>query len=288
MKPRVVIVADVVGWAWDRKAQQLKRYLGDEFDVTIWYFVKQNNPPKGFDLYFTFDFNYVDHVCGPLIATGITAHVWPTWGEAKVRAWALRAAALHANSAMLLEEIRPFHDRVFYTPNGVDPVQFHRTRPRPLRDRLVVGHVGKPNPRKGAAIVEAACALAGVELRRIDRRYTDALDADQMREFYQDLHVLAVASDMDGTPNPALEAAACEVAVLSNRIGNMPEFIRTGQNGFLVERSAEALADKLVWMRENLPSVVEMGVEARCEIERAWTWEIMAENYRRMWREVLA
>lgn len=293
-RPRVAILADVRTWAWARKSEQLRRHLSGEFDVEVAYLYdrKPDPIPKGCDLYHTFEVFQASKLPanhGLPYVTGMTAHVWKTWeerhGAGTVARWASTARAFHANSVLLRDEMaellkRPIH----YVPNGVDENFFKRTRPRRVTDRLVVGFQGKPNPRKGHALVVEACRLAGVELRDNVRTHRDALDAEGMREFYQDLHVLAVQSDMDGTPNSALEAAACGVAVVGNRIGNLPELI-DGANGILVERSAESLAAAL---RSLTPArAVEMGISARRTIESAWTWRDLSANYARMWNEAL-
>jgi len=291
-RPRICIMADVPNWAWGRKARALRGALSDSFEIAIWYTSKEGQPPGDFDLFHTFDFPQVQRVPeGAPCVTGVTAHVWKTWGEERVRAWAKKAVALHANSRLLEAELEQFANQtvlglVVYTPNGVDAEFFHRTRPRRVDDHLVVGWVGKPNPRKGRAIVEDACAHAGVELRVIERKSGDALSAEEMREFYQDLHVLAVASDMDGTPNPALEAAACGVCVVSNRIGNMPEFIVDRWNGRLVaDRDSRVYVNPLFMDPEI---AVEMGVQARQTVLDAWTWTHQAEHYAELWGAALA
>jgi glycosyltransferase involved in cell wall biosynthesis len=296
-RPRVVIVADVRNWAWARKASALATHLADEFQIEVVYQYERppDAVPLGRDLYHTFEVFQLSRlsVGGARATTGITAHVWPTWerqhGPGTVRRWAEGARAFHANSLLLCDEMKRLLDRkIHYCPNGVDETFFRRTRPRQSDARLVVGWVGKPNPRKGREIVAEACARAGVELRTVERRHTTALSAEAMREFYQDLHVLAVASDMDGTPNPALEAAACGVAVVGNRIGNLPEFIIDGVNGRMVQRDSLALASALRVLALDIPRAVAMGGAARASIEAGWTWKRQARNYAALWREALA
>lgn len=287
-RPRVLILVDVPRWAWDRKARHLSRWLADSFDIAVWTLSTQGDPPPGFDLYHTFEFNQVDRIPPRArLVTGITAHVWRTWGEDKVRKWASRAVAVHANSRLLLDEMVPFHPALFYVPNGVDPVEFRRTRPRTVTDRLIVTHVGKPNPRKGSHIIAEACKQAGVELRLLQRRSGDAIGVDEMREWYQDAHVVAVASDMDGTPNPALEGAACEATIVSNAIGNMPEFIEHGSNGFLVGRDAHSIASALRLLSADLERAESMGRAARATVEREWTWQKQSAHYRALWTRAL-
>jgi glycosyltransferase involved in cell wall biosynthesis len=291
VKPRIAILSDVRAWCWARKAEALRAQLSDQFEIEVAHlYDKRPDPlPRGCDLYNTFEvFQARQLPAGLPYVTGMTAHVWQTWeqqhGPGTVRKWASGALAFHANSRLLEAEMQALLERpICYVPNGVDEQFFRRTRAR-RSSRLVVGWVGKPNPRKGSDIVAHACAAAGVELRTIERTHRNALGPEEMREFYQDLHVLAVQSDMDGTPNPALEAAACGVAVVSNRIGNMPEFI-DGKNGRLVERNADSLAAAL--RQIDVPDAVRMGDAARATVEAGWTWRHMAPNYASMWRAAL-
>jgi len=136
-----------------------------------------------------------------------------------------------------------------------------------------------------------------------------------MREWYQDLWLLVTCSDLDGTPNPMLEAASCEVALLSNPIGNMPEFLVPYGNGLVIPRPlagqkyddlvseggvpwyedpkrrmeiVEDLEQQLVWARTHSRAVEEMGRQDRWDILTGWTWEQQVEHVRWFWREVLA
>lgn len=295
--PRVLVIADVPNWAWARKATALKRYLAGRIDVSIVYSTDTSTTmairKAEHDLYHTFEVSQVGTVPqGWPMTTGITAHVVQTWEEKRpgqVREWAARAVGFHANSRMLQRELEAHLGRdVYYVPNGVDETFFRRTRKRAAGGKLVVGYVARPNVRKGPEIVEEACKRAGVEFRPVVRTWKTALTAEQMREFYQDIHVLAVSSDMDGTPNPALEAAACECAVVSNRIGNMPEFIRDGVNGFLTERTLDGLTASLSHLATRDRDRVEaMGRAARAAILDDWTWQKRAGNYAEMWERCL-
>lgn len=292
-KLRVPILADVPNWAWAKKAKSLKDCLAERFDIQVLFSTDHKSGPiiaaRNYDLLHTFEVNQAAGLPDVPFVTGVTAHVWQTWesryGEGTVRRWAQRARGIHANSWLLQREMESYLGRpVFYVPNGVDEAFYQRLRPRGA-SKLVVGFVGKDNPRKGHHIVTEACRKAGVELREVRRKADKALSSEDMREFYQDIHVLAVASDMDGTPNPALEAAACECAVVSTKIGNMPEFIEHGTNGLFVERSVDSMAAALQDLtRRPLEEVLEMGRAARRTVEAAWTWRQQAENYAEMWK----
>lgn len=295
MRPRICVLADTPNWAWYRKGEQYVRYLSDEFDVRLHH--QKGNMPSDwfeFDLVHLFEVSQTGHVDplyrgrGRLVA-GLTAHVWQTWGEARMREWASRCDALHGNSPMLVDELKQFHTHVHYLPNGVDAKFWQRTTPR--RDALTACHVGKPNPRKGGHMIIEACDNLGLPLLVCQRTSHIAHPPERIRDdFYSPTWMQITMSDMDGTPNCALEAASVGNMQISTRIGNMIEFIDNGHAnapGILIERSTEALEAALAWCQRHVEDVVSMGVEARRTVEREWTWAQQCEHVRAMWREVL-
>lgn len=290
-RPAVLLVADVKTWAWAKKAAQVMKHLSPHFRMNVWY--QKLDPPPDFgpyDVVHSFEFPQIDHLKDApreKVVTGITAHVWKTWGEERVRAWADRAVAVHANSVLLVEEMAHVLDqRVYYTPNGVCPQTYRRILER--EGPPVVGHVGKPHPRKGSDILREACDAANVQLRALQRKSGNALSEQEMVDWYQDVDVLLFASDMDGTPNPALEGAACECVIVSTPIGNMPEFIEDGMNGFLVGREPGGFARVLRLFKQSPELARAMGREARRTVLAGWTWKRQVAYYRRLWNDVVA
>lgn len=288
-KPKIVLVADARGWAWERKSMAIKKYLSDFFDFEIRYEPQMRNTDSTADLYLTFDFPGSQKVpAGCKYITGITAHVdWNVWGLSEVRRWASGATCLHANSKLLVNEVKErLGVEPFYVPNGVDHTIFYRDAPR---GKFTAGYVGKDQEQKGTDIIKRACELAGVPLKFNASRYysQDVLSASLMQKWYQDIWVQITCSIKDGTPNQALESAACENINIGNAIGNLPEFINTGVNGFLIERNCDAIVEKLIWCKNNTGSVIEMGRESLKTVLSGWTWEVMALNYKNMFMHAL-
>ena len=294
-KPKILLIADVKDWAWWLKGEFLQEHLSDEFDIDLictigpgctsqWDIQKQKN----YDFYFTFGYSYIDFLHAipkAKKATGVTAHRPPRMLKPKMD----QAGHLHANSIMLRNQLNSMgYAKVHYIPNGVDETLFRPVKPIPLhRDKIICGHVGKECIAKGQKeIIYPAIKKADGQKVSSVVTWKEKIPHKEMYKIYQEMDVFLIASTEDGTPNPGLEAAACGRPIISNRIGNMPELIKNGVNGFIVKRDIESYVDKIKWLQDNRDKMITMGQKAREAIEKYWTWKIQAENYRKMFREI--
>uniref|UniRef100_A0A6M3IX95 Putative glycosyltransferase n=1 Tax=viral metagenome TaxID=1070528 RepID=A0A6M3IX95_9ZZZZ len=289
-KPNIILISDVKGWAWWYKSEQLKKYLSDEFnfDITSVVDSRKRIITSKYDLCLTFGYSYVYTILDAPIhkrISGVTAHRPLSILRPRMQ----EVAVTHANSILLLEELKRMHPIIYYVPNGVDEELFRIVKSIPeSRDKIVVGHIGKLCPQKGQKeIIEPAVKKANANYINNYSSYLNKKPFDKMYEIYQEMDVFIVASTEDGTPNPALEAAACGRPIISNKIGNMPEFIKDGYNGFIVDKHPNAYSEKIKYLSEHRNKLIEMGNNARKTIEEGWTWKIQAENYRKMFREML-
>jgi glycosyltransferase involved in cell wall biosynthesis len=165
-------------------------------------------------------------------------------------------------------------NRLHVVPNGIDRDLFHYGDPAPARDRLRVFSdekmllsVGNLNELKGhALIIEAVARLrargirtryhiigAGEEQERLEARIAalgvedcvtleGAMPNERLRVWYQAASLFVLASSREGWPNVLNEALACGCPVAGTKVGGVPEIIRHGENGLLMERSVEAIA----------------------------------------------
>ena len=127
------------------------------------------------------------------------------------------------------------------------------------------------------------------DYRRIDaatygKHGAEWYTTDQMVEWYNTGTVYLCASDSEGTPNPALEAASCGCVLVSTAVGNMPELIQHGVNGLLVERAIDEMEAAVV-------GAVERYRDWQPYIEAAiasWHWAHRAQQYFDLFRKLLA
>jgi glycosyltransferase involved in cell wall biosynthesis len=305
--PRIIAIVDAPGWAHDFKTRNLARVLHPDFEIVERF---QNEIThldlEQSDLILVYYWHQLSRMSVPpaeikryreKLLCGICGHYeldGPMRGPG-LDSLHQFASAVYVNNLCLAREFSPLLNMpVFYTPNGVDTTFF-----RPGTDRLAsitwggfrVGWAGSLSNQGRELrgyddfIVPAVQRVAGTELvtaAREDRWRS----AEEMREFYQSLDVYVCASRFEGTPNPCLEAAACGIPLITTRVGNMPQLIRDGVNGFLVERTVDDFANRLALLKDNPPLREKMRRAARAHIT-GWDWKLQAENYRKMFEEVL-
>lgn len=288
---RVLVIADVPTWAWGIKSRYLKRHLSDEFVLHLYYLDmdRKRRIPDSYDLYLTFHpshLRYLTHIPRRKKISGVTGvDCFPKWVEGKT--FDSEVAALHANSTGLLRMLQGKHKRLYYVPNGVDCSLF---TPEKFKERpfIVVGFVGKNSKVKGLNVARAA--VQACEKVRFEPKITnwkEAVPLQNLPKYYAGIDVYIVTSEAEGTPNPALEAAACGRPLLVSAVGNMPEFIVDGVNGFLLkDREVLGYVEKLKFFRAHREQMKLMGEAAR-KTALKWEWKVQVENYRKMFREVL-
>jgi len=297
MKPRILVIVDVPGWALERTADNVMRRLAHRYE-----FIKAFNRTaatalerRDFDLvYICYECQFQDagldiDMPRPRVI-GVRCHSKWDGGTGQppsddfIRH--LRGfKALHVPSCILHDIFSPLHPAVFHTPHGVDATAFvpARMKVHSLKGKLVLGWAGSrtnhPNKRGlDDLLIPAVQGLPGVFLRLAAREETWRTQ-DEMVKFYQSLDACICTSRVEGGPHSLLEASACGVPVISTRVGLAPELISHGDNGFLIERSIEAIRDALTLLRDNPDLRIHMGERSRSVIEKGWTWDHQAPRY---------
>jgi glycosyltransferase involved in cell wall biosynthesis len=94
---------------------------------------------------------------------------------------------------------------------------------------------------------------------------------------------------MDAFPTALLEAAAARVPVVATAVGGIPEIVRDGHTGFLIDSppSADALLAKLVPLLGDAQLRRRVGEQAHERFEEQFTAQLWAARLRRVYEEVL-
>ena len=101
----------------------------------------------------------------------------------------------------------------------------------------------------------------------------DFLTTDQMANFYNLGDIYICLSHSEGNPLGAFEAGASGLVVISTKVGEMPEFIKDGHNGFLLENSdvENNAIECLIKLEKDRKLLQEMKINM-LNVCNDWTW----------------
>lgn len=181
---------------------------------------------------------------------------------------------------------------------GVDP-EFYRPEPPPKGHGLKIAMVSRMVWSKGADLAVEAVSLARERGHDVSLSLFGMPDPSNPRSLSQDTletwsqragiswrgstpdarevwasHDLACLPTRggEGLPRSILEAGACGRAILTTDVPGCRDFVRDGQEGWLVPTdNALALADRICLLAENRRTVIEAGRTARERIMSGFT-----------------
>jgi len=206
--------------------------------------------------------------------------------------------------------------RVEVVANGVDAGLFRPVPPDEalrrslgLTGRQVVGFAGEARVKKGLVPLLGALALlardrpvslllaGGVRaddagVLAVFRRQQPGLhvvelpyrEGGELAPVYALMDVFAHPSLRDGLPNALLEAMACGRPVVGARAGGIPDVLRDGREGLLVEPGdAAGLARALGALLDGPARAAALGDAARRRVRSAFSPEAELRRYRRLY-----
>lgn len=181
---------------------------------------------------------------------------------------------------------------------------------KPLSDRdNVVGCIGRLSREKGTlSLLEAIPrVIAGTDggafliagegpLRpRVEEsaaqpgnniRFVGWIPHAELPRYLNELKLLVLPSYTEGLPNIMLEAMACGTPVLATPVGSVPDVIRDGQTGFIIENnSPECIAQNIVRALAHA-HLEQIAANARDLVEREFTFDKAVQRYRQILENV--
>lgn len=287
-RPRLLMLPNVRGWAFDDFCQQRADYLRATWDVAICY--TKENPsidPSQYDMMFNPNQRYspLDALFHGRYIRGIFS--WKCMKSDTPNANLFKnlqgAVACVVPNTELANNIRPHFHNTFIIKEGINPKIFRFINDRSGKN-LVVGWAGNPdNIAKRYRSVVLACEKAGVELR-----VATSLAKEQLNLFYNDVDVVVIASVSEGNPYAIFEAGAAGRSVIATRVGVVPEIIIDGENGFIVnatsdnEQTVRDISEKLLWCKMHVEQIRGMGKRLRERILAERLPELTGEMFRQV------
>ncbi|MBM6596239.1 glycosyltransferase [Microvirga pudoricolor] len=187
-------------------------------------------------------------------------------------------------------------------PDGVDLARFSPNNLQRLEDisnrPIVLGWVGNSkwakhlgDPKGLHTILKPAIRELQEEGYEIVEHFADRqvrmISHADMPNYYGQIDVLVCTSEIEGTPNPVLEAMACGVPVITTDVGIVPQAFGELQREFILEaRTVAALKDAILRMIREPSLLPRLSAENLTSIA-AWDWPVMAARFGPFFHEAL-
>jgi hypothetical protein len=141
----------------------------------------------------------------------------------------------------------------------------------------VVAPANAGDPRKGAPLVMEAARLAGVALN-----FSTDLERDLRRAA-----IFVYITHSEGLGSAALLAMGAGVPVVASRTGGLPEAIRHGENGLLVENDAASIAAAIRTLMDGGDLARRIGEAARRTVLEKFTVDHMVRRTMEVYSQML-
>jgi len=103
---------------------------------------------------------------------------------------------------------------------------------------------------------------------------------DELPNYLNELKLILLPSYSEGLPAIVQEGMACGAVVLATPVGSIPDVIKDGETGFILEdNSPECIAKNVIRALEH-PNLEEIVKNARNLIEEEYSYEVMVRKCR--------
>jgi glycosyltransferase involved in cell wall biosynthesis len=112
---------------------------------------------------------------------------------------------------------------------------------------------------------------------------------DDVAPFYEAIDTLLLPSVNEGTPVSVIESLAAGRPAVATRVGGVPDVLRDGVDGFLVEvGDPAALADRLAELARDPVRRGEMGRAGRERVVQRYAVDRLVDDVDKLYRELLS
>jgi glycosyltransferase involved in cell wall biosynthesis len=111
---------------------------------------------------------------------------------------------------------------------------------------------------------------------------------DDVAPYYEAIDALLLPSANEGTPVSVIESLAAERPAVATRVGGVPDIVREGVDGYLVDvGDAETLAERLVELAGDPDKRDAMGREGRKRVLERYAVDRLVDDVDALYRELL-
>lgn len=274
-RPKILLICDSPGWAFDRIAHNQKNYLAAWFDITITYsndwnslviFLLESKWDAIIFLWRAPLFQLIrENVLPEQLIGKISYCIYDHQGslgyEEEILFLESKKVPVGVVNKKLFTDLESNHSFLFHIPDGVDPglfKPFNKSKNKKIR----VGWSGNTkwggiDDVKGyGKIIKPAIEKLETQNEFFEFDVIDSsqgrLPQDQVAMAMKNWDVVICLSEHEGTPNPVLEGLAMGLIVVSTPVGMTSELNASGARIRIIERDSEALIDELMKIASHM------------------------------------
>lgn len=221
----------------------------------------------------------------------------------------LNAEHIASTSYAMAEQVKTLLDNpkinITITPFGVDLSKFVKTKAPFSQSSITIGIVKKLERKYGIDLLIKGFSLAQEQLKS-QKEYSECelkliivgdgsleyelkelavknsvleqtnfvgvVENSQVTHYINEMDIFVVPSRIESFGVSAIEALACERPCIVANTGGLPEVIKNGKTGRVVEaESAKAIASAIVYFINNKAEVINMGIKGRESVMDKYT-----------------
>jgi glycosyltransferase involved in cell wall biosynthesis len=225
-----------------------------------------------------------------------------------------KADAVIALTEDMKGEMKKIYDRdIAVIPNGIDlskvkcvSIQDVRNELGIKKDRKIILFAGALHPIKGLTYLIEAMTIIGDKNKQLIL-VGDGEERDQLEDLvkklklekyvtfigkvpYDEVFKYMVASDIfvlsslsEGLPNVIIEAMASGLPIVATRVGGLPDIIKDGENGFLVDpKNPDQIAEKIKLFLEDDKLREKISKNNKKKVKE-YSWESVIERLEKIY-----
>ena len=218
---------------------------------------------------------------------------------------------LYSNILIKQWHLRLYKSKIYIAhKNFINPNQFKIERPLDQRKKFI-GYIGRFSEEKGVINLLKSIPILIKQKRNLNLiligkgplsneiniyinknnlshniQILDWVPFSELPKYLNNIKLIIVPSFTEGLPNIMLEAMACGTPVLATTVGAIPDIIKDGETGFLMEsNSPDCIAVNIIRALNHaeLDNVVQC---ARTLVEREFTFDKAVERWKKVLVEV--
>jgi len=302
MKPKILLIADVRDWIFQRHCYYISEILGDDFIFNVSYHRENYGyhfDEDAYDLIYPLEFNLLHpqkEVNYKKYITGIRSHSsWSGWEDKEQLKKYLesRFSLTHVVSnelGRIFSKLLHPHCYAGVVQHGVDSSLFKpRSNPRISEGVLDIGWAGNRQAASNKGFDSIIKPLENLKNVRLNFcGYSDNnLSKEGMSDFYRSIDTYICASIEEGHNNSLIEAAFTANSIVTTVNGTVPEYLKHEESALIVNRDPSSFVSAVKTLRDDPNYRAVIGENARVSAVSKFDWNAKAIDYKNMFEMAL-